>query len=104
MHKLGTKDDNNIGKRDDMICRCCDSGEEETQEHPEVCAGTENERRGLEDWDKWQTRVTFWKRMTKKFEKRKLEKLKRRKREEQARKRNGCEAETQGEAADRQEA
>ena len=41
--------------------------------------------------------------MTKRFEEREIEELKKRKKEKQARKRNGCEAETQGEAGDHQE-
>ena len=45
----------------------------------EVCAGTGNERRGLEDWEKWQTRVTFWKRMTKRFEAQEIEEKKKEK-------------------------
>ena len=56
--------------RNDMICRCCEGEEEETQRHLEVCKGTENERRGLVNWDRWQIRETFWGRMNKKVGKR----------------------------------
>ena len=49
--------------KENMECRCCDSGAKETQEHLEECAGTANKRRGLEDWKKLQTRVMFWKRI-----------------------------------------
>ena len=45
----GVKKNRSSAHRDDMICRCCHSGEDETQEHLEVCAGTVNERQGLED-------------------------------------------------------
>ena len=51
----GVKKNRSSAHKNNMECRCCDSGEEETQEHLEACAGTENERRGLEDWEKWQT-------------------------------------------------
>ena len=41
--------------------------------------------------------------MTKKFEEREIEEMMKRRKEEKAPKRTGCEAETQGEAADHQE-
>ena len=69
-------------------------------EYLEVCAGTENERRGLEDWEKWQTRVTFWKRRTKQNQERDVEEKK--KEEKDQLKRSRCEAETQQAAADYQ--
>ena len=50
----------------DLQCKFCTSGEEETQEHLEVCDGTEFERRGL----KMSVRsdlVKFWSRMEKKM-------------------------------------
>ena len=72
-------------------------------EHLEVCPGTGNKRRGLQDWEKWQTREKFWKRMSKKFEEREIEEMKKGKKEEKAQKRTGCEAETQGKVADHQE-
>ena len=86
-----------------MTCRCCEGDEAETQEHLEVCARTENEQQGLENWDRWQTRVTFWRRMQKKVEEREAEEARRRKLEKEARKQKGCEAEMQGAAADQQE-
>ena len=90
----GVKKNRSSAHRDDMTCRCCDSGEDETQEHLEVCAGTGNKQRGPEDWEKWQTRVMFWKRMTKKLAEREIEEMKKRKKEEKAQKRTRCEAET----------
>ena len=49
--------------RNDMTCRCCEEDKAETQEHLEICKGTENEQRGLKNWNRAQTRMTFWKRM-----------------------------------------
>ena len=63
------------------------------QEHLEVCKGTENEQRGLKNWDKWQKRVTFWKCMRRRFKDRK-------KQEKDAQKKHGCEAELRRESAD----
>ena len=48
----GVKTNRSLANRDDMTCRCCDSGEDETQEHLEVCAGTKNE------WRDWKTRIS----------------------------------------------
>ena len=74
------------------------------QEHLEVCKGTENEWRGLENWDRWQTQMTFWRRMQKKVEEREAEEARRRKLEKEARKQHGCKAKTQKAAADHHEA
>ena len=69
MTKFYDKKHNNIyNKRlyKDLQCKFCTSGEEETQEHLEVCDGTEFERRGL----KMSVRsdlVKFWSRMEKKM-------------------------------------
>ena len=100
----GVKANKSSMHRNDMICRCCESDEEETQEHLEVCKGTENKRQGLENWDRWQTRVTFWRRMQKKAEEREAEEAWRRKLEKETRKQHGCEAETKRAAADHHEA
>ena len=71
-----------------VFIRCCDSGAEETQEHLKKCEGAANERRGLEDWEKWQTHVTFWKRMTKRIGEREVEEKKKKKEENDRLKRN----------------
>ena len=52
----------------DLRCRFCKSGSTETQEHLEVCGGTEYERRGLE-MSEWRGVLIFWTRMTAKFAK-----------------------------------
>ena len=39
----GVKANKSSMHRNDMKCRCCEGKEEETQEHLEVCEGTENE-------------------------------------------------------------
>ena len=55
-----------------ISCRFCQSGEEETQEHLEVCVGCDFERRGL----KMSVRsdiVKFWLRMEKKLQEKKEE-------------------------------
>ena len=53
-----------------MGCRFCPRVQnktievpEETQEHIEICEGTQNERRGL-DMLSWQGILKFWKRMS----------------------------------------
>ena len=59
----------------DLSCRFCQSGEEETQEHLEVCVGCDFERRGL----KMSVRsdiVKFWLRMEKKMMEKKLQEKK----------------------------
>ena len=59
----------------DLSCRFCQSGEEETQEHLEVCVGCDFERRGL----KMSVRsdiVKFWIRMEKKMVEKKLQEKK----------------------------
>ena len=38
--------------RDDLSCRFCNAGSTETQEHLEVCGGTEYGRKGL-DMSEW---------------------------------------------------
>ena len=48
---------------EDLSCRHCNLGVDETQEHLETCGGTEFERRGLE-MEKWRDRLLFWRRMT----------------------------------------
>ena len=48
---------------DDLACRYCDLGDDESQEHLEMCGGTEFERRGLE-MRNWRDRLLFWRRMT----------------------------------------
>ena len=57
----------------------------------------ENERQGLEDWEKWQTRVTSWKRRTKRIKERDVEEE-----EKDEMKHSRCEAETQQAATDYQ--
>ena len=37
---------------------------DETQEHLEVCEGTQNERRGLQDLSNWRDLLKFWRRMS----------------------------------------
>ena len=59
----------------DLSCSFCQSGEEETQEHLEVCVGCDFERRGL----KMSVRsdiVKFWIRMEKKMVEKKLQEKK----------------------------
>ena len=99
----GVKANKSLMHRNDMTCRCCEGDEAETKEHLEMCAGTENQQRGLENRDRWQTRVNFWRRLQKKVEGREADEVRRRKLEKEARKQNRCEAETQGAAADHQE-
>ena len=41
----GVKKNRSSTHKNNMECRCCDSGDEEKQEHLEVCVGTENQRR-----------------------------------------------------------
>ena len=48
---------------DDLACRYCDLGDDESQEHLEMCGGTEFERRGLE-LRNWRDQLLFWRRMT----------------------------------------
>ena len=48
---------------EDLSCRHCNLGVDETQEHLETCGGTEFERRGLE-MEKWRDRLLFWRKMT----------------------------------------
>ena len=50
----------------DPSCRFCQSGEEETQEHLEVCVGCDFERRGLKMSGRSDI-VKFWLRMEKKI-------------------------------------
>ena len=49
-----------------LNCRFCDDDSEETQEHLEVCRGTDHERRGL-NLTGWFGKLNFWKRMMKKL-------------------------------------
>ena len=49
--------------KENLTCRCCDSDVQESQEHLEVCRGTEFERRGL-GMEGFMGKVTFWRRMT----------------------------------------
>ena len=49
----------------DFSCRFCNTGEEETQEHLEVCVGCEFERRALQ-LSVRNDRVKFWLRIEKK--------------------------------------
>ena len=37
---------------------------DETQEHLEVCEGTQNERRGIQDMSNWRNVLKFWRRMS----------------------------------------
>ena len=37
---------------------------DETQEHLEVCEGTKNERRGIQDMSNWRNVLEFWRRMS----------------------------------------
>ena len=59
------------GSHKDLRCRFCSSGELESQEHLEVCEGTERERRGLpgvsEGRGDWRELLNFWRRMMKKL-------------------------------------
>ena len=58
---------NNYRRRGRSLnCRFCDDASEETQEHLEVCRGTDHERRGL-NLTGWFGKLNFWKRMTKKL-------------------------------------
>ena len=54
-----------------LKCRFCTSNESESQEHLEVCEGTERERRGLpgimEGRGDWRELLKFWGRMMKKL-------------------------------------
>jgi len=50
----------------DMSCNLCTSKEEMSQEHLEICEGTEHERRGL-DMGTWRGLLDFWRRMMKKL-------------------------------------
>ena len=43
----GVKKNRSSAHKNNMECRCCDSGEDETQEHLEVCEATGNRRRRL---------------------------------------------------------
>ena len=86
--------------RNDMTCRCCGEDEAETQEHLEICKGTENEQRGLKNWNRWQTRVTFWQHMRKRSEEREEEEAMRRRQEKDDQKQHGCEDELRRESAD----
>ena len=40
---------------------------DETQEHLEVCEGTLNERRGIQDMSNWRNVLKFWRRMSTRF-------------------------------------
>ena len=55
----------------DLSCRFCDTGEEETQEHLEVCVGCDHERRGLRMSVRSDI-VWFWRRMEVKIMEKKL--------------------------------
>ena len=66
----------------------------------QVCKGTEKEQRGLINWDRWQTRLTFWKRMKKRIEEREAEEERRRRLEKGAQKQHECKAEMLGAAVD----
>ena len=77
----GLKANRAAAHRNDMTC---EEDEAEMQEHLEVCKGTENEQRGLKNWNKWQTRVTYWKRMRKRIEDREEEEALRRRQEKGA--------------------
>ena len=61
--------------KDNLTCRYCATGAQESQEHLEVCNGTEFERRGL-GMESFMGKVTFWRRMTVKLEKEKKKKKK----------------------------
>ena len=50
----------------DLSCNLCTSKEEMSQEHLEICEGTEHERRGL-DMGNWRGLLDFWRRMMKKL-------------------------------------
>ena len=56
----------------DPSCRFCQSGEEDTQEHLEVCVGCDFEKRGLKMSVRSDT-VKFWLRMEKKLQEKKEE-------------------------------
>ena len=49
--------------KDNLTCRYCATSAQESQEHLEVCNGTEFERRGL-GMESFMGKVTFWRRMT----------------------------------------
>ena len=53
--------------KENLTCRFCDSDVQESQEHLEVCTGTEFERRGL-GMEGFMGKVTFWRRMTVKMD------------------------------------
>ena len=57
---------NNKRSFTNLLCRFCDNGAEETQEHLEVCTGCEYERRGKK-MSKWTGKVIFWRRVTAKI-------------------------------------
>ena len=57
---------NNKRSYNNLSCRFCDDDTEESQEHLVVCRGGDFERRKLK-MAKWEGKVTFWRRMTKKI-------------------------------------
>ena len=59
----GVKANFKASHKGDLSCRFCSTGYTETQEHLEVCGGTEYKRRGL-DMLVRQGVLTFWTRMT----------------------------------------
>ena len=57
---------NNKRSFTNLLCRFCDNGAEETQEHLKVCTGCEYERRGKK-MSEWTGKVIFWRRVTAKI-------------------------------------
>ena len=57
---------NNKRSFNNLACRFCEAGTEESQEHLEECEENGFEGRNL-DMTSWKGKVTFWKRMTAKF-------------------------------------
>ena len=58
----GVKGNFKRSNANDMSCRFCSEGSEETQEHMALCAGLGHERRGL-DMDEESGMLDFWRRM-----------------------------------------
>ena len=57
---------NNKRSHNNLSCRFCNDGTEESQEHLEVCRECGYERRGL-NMSNWKGQVIFWRRMSAKF-------------------------------------
>ena len=56
--------------RDNMDCRHCDTKEEETQEHLEVCKGTEDLRQDIDmNLNIEHDKMVFWKKLTRRLSK-----------------------------------